>query len=226
MDLTDSVYHCCFLRDTDNQKRPITPFLMSTENHMDLGTVPGHLPELIQVEEIVIAQAHVQMLVKRVCGHQYQYIGHCVIFLQNIVQTVDILPNLLAELDIVLLQPPESLTNDTQYQQQFRTDFWICHRCILTWLHFLKANHPDYCYITISADCIVALPVDDDVSSSVVYITDDILSLDRPEGPIDILLNTQSAVLSLDQDTIEANLILEGITGYRLPITGLLAPSI
>jgi hypothetical protein len=116
MDLTDSVCHCCFLRDTDNRKRPITPFLMSTENHMDPGTVPGHLPELTQVEEMVIAQAHVQMLVKRVRGHQYQYTGHCVTFLQNIVRTVDILPNLPAELDIVLLRPPESLTDDTRYQ--------------------------------------------------------------------------------------------------------------
>jgi hypothetical protein len=70
MDLTDrGVCHRCFLRDTDNRKQPVTPFLMSTENHMDPGTIPGHLPELTQVEEIVIARAHVQMLVKRVCGH-------------------------------------------------------------------------------------------------------------------------------------------------------------
>jgi hypothetical protein len=63
------------------------------------------------------------------------------------------------------------------------------------------------------------------VSSSVVCITDDTLSLDGPEGPIDTPPNTQSVVLSLDQDTIEANLILEGITGRKLP-SGLLVPSI
>jgi hypothetical protein len=45
------------------------PFLMSIENNMDPGTVPGYLLELIQVEEIVIARAHVQMLVKRVRGY-------------------------------------------------------------------------------------------------------------------------------------------------------------
>jgi hypothetical protein len=39
---------------------------MFAENNIDPGVVPSHLPELSQVEEIVIAQAHVQMLVKRV----------------------------------------------------------------------------------------------------------------------------------------------------------------
>jgi hypothetical protein len=46
MDLTDSVCHQCFLRDTDNRKRPVTPFLMSADNHMDPGVVPSHLLEL------------------------------------------------------------------------------------------------------------------------------------------------------------------------------------
>jgi hypothetical protein len=69
MDLKESVYHQCFLRDTDNRKRPVTPFLMSVENNIDPGVVPSHLLELSQVEEIVITWAHVQMLVKRVRGH-------------------------------------------------------------------------------------------------------------------------------------------------------------
>jgi hypothetical protein len=59
----------------------------------------------------------------------------------------------------------------------------------------------------------------------VIYITDNTLGLDRPKGPIDTPPNTQSVVLSLDQDTIEANLILKGITG-RKPPSGLLVPSI
>jgi hypothetical protein len=147
---------------------------------MDPGVVPAYLPELTQVEEMVIARAHVQMLVKRVRGHQYHYTGHCVTFLQNIVRTVDVLPNLPSELDIVLLRPPERLADDTRYRRQFRTDFRVRRGCILTWLRFLKANHPDYRHITISADRIAALPVDDDVSSSVICITDDTLGLDTP----------------------------------------------
>jgi hypothetical protein len=201
---------------------------MSVENNMDPGTVPGHLPELTQVEEMVIARAHVQMLVKRVRGHQYHYTGHCVTFLQNIVRTVDVLPNLPEELDIVLLRPPEHLADDTRYRRQFRTDFRVRRGCVLTWLRFLKANHPDYRYITISADRIAALPVDDDVSSSVICITDDTLGLDIPAELTELTdapPNSQSAVLSLDQDTTEANLILEGITGCKSP-SSLPAPSI
>jgi ATP-dependent DNA helicase PIF1 len=226
MDLKEGICHRCFLRDIDNRKRPVTPFLMSADNHMDPGIVPGHLPELTQVEEMVIARAHVQMLVKRVRGHQYHYTGHCVTFLQNIVRTVDVLPNLPSELDIVLLRPPESCTDDLRYRRQFQTDFRVRRGSILAWLRFLKANHPDYRYITISTDRIAALPVDGDVSSSVTCITDNTLGLDGPVELINAPPNSQSVVLSLDQDTTEANLILEGITGRKPPSTGLPAPSI
>ena len=88
---------------------------MSADNNMDPGIVLSHLPELTQVEEMVITRAHVQMLVKRVRGHQYHYTGHCVTFMQNIVRTVDVLPNLLSELNIVLLRPLEYYTDDPRY---------------------------------------------------------------------------------------------------------------
>jgi hypothetical protein len=88
---------------------------MSAENDMDPGIVPADLLELTQVEEIVIARAHVQMLVKRVRGHQYYYTGYCVTFMQNIVRTVDVLPSLPSELNIILLQPLVNHTDDLQY---------------------------------------------------------------------------------------------------------------
>jgi hypothetical protein len=69
MALKEGICHCCFLRDTDNRKRSIIPFLMSIENNIDLGAVPGHLLELTQVKEIVITWVHIQILVKRVRGY-------------------------------------------------------------------------------------------------------------------------------------------------------------
>jgi hypothetical protein len=54
MALKEGICHHYFLRDTNNQKRSVMPFLISIENNMDLGAVPGYLPELTQVEEIVI----------------------------------------------------------------------------------------------------------------------------------------------------------------------------
>ena len=65
MDLKGGVCHACFLRDKRNQ----SPFLMSAENNMDQGDLPAHLPELTQVEEMIIARSHVQMMVYRYRGH-------------------------------------------------------------------------------------------------------------------------------------------------------------
>jgi hypothetical protein len=65
MDLKNEICHSCFLRDKSNK----TPFLMSVENEMDLGEIPAHLLELTQVEEMIIAQSHVQMMVHCYRGH-------------------------------------------------------------------------------------------------------------------------------------------------------------
>jgi hypothetical protein len=66
------------------------------------------------------------------------------------------------------------------------------------WLYFLKMNHPSYYHITISTNRIAALLVDGDVSSSVIYITNNTLSLDGPVELADAPLTSQSVVLSLD----------------------------
>ena len=65
MNLKDDVCHACLLRDKNN----LTPFLMSVENDMDPGKLPSYLPELTQVEEMIIARSHVQMMVYRYRGH-------------------------------------------------------------------------------------------------------------------------------------------------------------
>ena len=129
MDLKDNVCHACSLRDTRNQ----VPFLMSADNEMDPGDLPAHLPKLIQVEEMIIARSHVQMMVHRYRGHQYHYSGHCVSFMQNMVKTVDVLPNLPAELDIVVVRPSDHVVDgDPRYQRQFRSDFRMRRGRIIT----------------------------------------------------------------------------------------------
>ena len=101
MALKDTVCHSCCLRD----KKVRVPYLMSADNEMDPGSVPDYLPELSQLEEMIIARSHVQMMVFRYRGHQYHYSGHCVSFMQSTVKTVSVLPNLPAELDVVLIWP-------------------------------------------------------------------------------------------------------------------------
>lgn len=107
MALKDTICHKCYLRDPKNCR----PYLMSADNNMDPGAVPDDLPLLTQIEEMIIARSHVQMVLFRYRGHQYHYSGHCVSFMQNIVKTVTVLPNLLTDLDIVLVRPPQTDQN-------------------------------------------------------------------------------------------------------------------
>jgi len=107
MALKDTVCHRCYLRDPKDRR----PYLMSAENEMDPGSVADILPELTQVEEMIIARSHVQMVLFRYRGHQYHYSGHCVSFMQNTVKTVTVLPTLPADLDIVLVRPPDTGQN-------------------------------------------------------------------------------------------------------------------
>ena len=143
MDLKDGICHSCFIRD----KWVKVPFLMSAENQMDPGVFPDHLPALTQIEEMIITRSHVQMVLYHYRGHQYHYSGHCVSFMQNIIKTVDILPNLPSELDVVVLRPPDHADNEIRYRHQFRSDFRVRKGHIITWLRFLKArlsNHTPY----------------------------------------------------------------------------------
>jgi ATP-dependent DNA helicase PIF1 len=103
--------------------------------------------------------------------------------MQNIIKTVDVLPNLPSELDVVVLRPSDHVENETRYQYQFRSDFRVRKGHIITWLRFLKANHPGYRDITISPDRLQSLPADDDVSSSFATITDEARNLPRQQSP-------------------------------------------
>ena len=130
MNLKDGICYACFLQN----KRGQTPFLMSAENQMDPGVLPAHLTVLTQIEEMVIARSHVQMVLYCYHGHQYHYSGYCVSFMQNMVKTVNVLPNLPSELDIVILRPLDYVENETRYRHQFRSDFRVRKNHIITWL--------------------------------------------------------------------------------------------
>src|SRR6195952_3364640 len=226
MDLRETVCHRCFLRD----KRGQTPWLMSEENNMDPGEVPAYLPELTQIEEMIIARSHVQMMIYRYRGHQYHYTGHCVSFMQNTVKTVDVLPNLPAELDVVVLRPSDGMVqDDLRYQRQFRSDFRVRKGRIITWLRFLKEHHPDYRYINISSDRIDALPIDDDISSSFTSILDCNVAQESQDQPVPAELpppNSQSMVPNLNITTTETDIIMLEITGQKRTPSSLPAPSI
>ena len=100
MRLKDGVCdRCNGTRDKGNK----SPYLMSDDNEIDPGEVPGHLPKLSQVEEMLISCAHVHLEARQVRGHQYQYTGHTVCFMNNTTKLYDTLPLLPHQLDLLLL---------------------------------------------------------------------------------------------------------------------------
>ena len=217
MDLSDNICRSCILKDKNGEM----PYLFSAENQMDPGIVPAHLPALTQIEEMVIARSHVQMMIKRYRGHQYHYTGHCVSFAQEIVKTVSILPNLPEELDIILLRPSRHALDSNRYQRQFQHDFRVRKGNILTWLRYLKIHHPDYHHIQISANRIETLPDDGDVSHllPVLDINDD-EDLDLQEGVPDMegdlqLPNFESTIPNSFANDTEVNQILQELTGQK-----------
>ena len=143
--------------------------------------------------------------------------------MQNTVKTVDVLPNLPAELDIVVLRPSDRVVkDDPRYQRQFRSDFRVRKGRVMTWLGFLKAHHPDYQHVMISSDRIDALPADEDVSSSFAAIVNDQLEEVQDQPPTSAELpppNSYSMVPNLNITTTEVDLIFEEIAGQKRPLT-------
>jgi len=146
------------------------PFLMSTDNNIDPGDCNESLPELSQLEEMCIIRAYVHMLIKRVRGYQFHYTGHCVSFIQSNIKFINTLPLLPEDIDIILLQPSSSNLQDPRYRRQFERDFRVRRGVIITWLQYLKQNHPDYYYITISIDNLSQLPDDGDATDRILTI--------------------------------------------------------
>jgi hypothetical protein len=133
---------------------------------------------------------------------------------------------------VLILRPSEAPIDDSRFQRQFLHDFRVHGEAVLIWLTFLKAHHPDYQYITISTDRLQALPVDGDVSASMVTITKS--SMDDP-GPVSAVSierdlpppNSSSMVLNTNSDSIEQDQIFQEFTGRRRTVPGFLpAPSI
>jgi hypothetical protein len=152
------------------------------------------------------------MMIKRYRGHQYHYTGHCVSFAQEIVKTVSTLPNLLEELDIILLQPLRHALNNNQYRRQFQHDFQVWKSCILIWLQHLQAHHLDYQHIVISTKRINKLPDDGDVSHLLLVL--DVGDNDeRPDLQEEVLgvednsqlPNSESTIPNSSADVTEVN---------------------
>jgi hypothetical protein len=73
------VYKAC-IKDADSLKDPTLPPLFSNSNGLNLGPVPGFLPILTAVEELLITRVYIYLQVMRIHGQQYRYTGYICCF--------------------------------------------------------------------------------------------------------------------------------------------------
>ncbi|KAH7109321.1 hypothetical protein B0J13DRAFT_462980 [Dactylonectria estremocensis] len=57
----------------DKERAPNQPYFFSAANNLDFGEVPGNLPDLTMVGEMLIVRIHVHVKVLQVRGAQYKY---------------------------------------------------------------------------------------------------------------------------------------------------------
>ena len=75
------------IKDANSLKDSTLPSLFGDSNGLDPGPVPGFLPILTAVEELLIARVYVHLQVVRVRGQQHRYTGHVCCFGQNTPKT-------------------------------------------------------------------------------------------------------------------------------------------
>ncbi|KLJ09471.1 hypothetical protein EMPG_15105 [Blastomyces silverae] len=115
MNLKDDV--CAHCHTVDSQQLPDEPFLFSKENNLDPDNLDPDLPDLSQVEEMLISHMHVSIEVCQVREHQYKYKDHIISFLRDTGCVYDALPLLPKNLDVIILKPSNSESNPRlQYQ--------------------------------------------------------------------------------------------------------------
>ncbi|KAH7120188.1 hypothetical protein B0J13DRAFT_457544, partial [Dactylonectria estremocensis] len=65
----------CITGSRDKERAPNEPYF-SAANNLDFGEVPGNLPDLTMIEEMLIARVHVHVKTLQVRGAQYKYHRH------------------------------------------------------------------------------------------------------------------------------------------------------
>jgi hypothetical protein len=100
--------------------------LFGMANNLDPRPMPPHLPALTSTEEQLIAKVHVHMEMRQLRGQQYKYKGHICHFSVNVGRVFNWLPLLPEDLDIIIVKPPASDTdNPDAITRQFRKDYKV-----------------------------------------------------------------------------------------------------
>ena len=182
MRLQAGVCHRC--RGRDKGKTEELPFLISTANFTDPGSIPDDLPKLTQVEEMLIARVHVFVEIRQVRGQQYKYSGHVCNFLRDIGKVYTRLPLLPENLEMVIIRPANTATAPG-LSRQFRQDYRVRREAVWQWLQFLKTNHPGYRDIGLDHSVLGRLPIDgnvmDQIAAHDLPAEEDSIDIDLPD---------------------------------------------
>jgi len=155
----------------DALKNPALPPLFGESNGLNPGPVPGFLPILTAVEELLIARVYVHLQVVRVRGQQHRYTGHVCCFGQNTLKTWRQLPRLPTELDILVVKPI-AVEGGEYLSQRFTKRYTVRRSAIARWLYFLKVNHPDYRDVEICSTRLTSLPENGSILDQLPYINE------------------------------------------------------
>ena len=69
-----------YIKDVNSLKDPTLPSLFGKSNRLNLGPIPGFLPILTTVEELLIACIYIYLQVVYIRGQQYYYTGYICCF--------------------------------------------------------------------------------------------------------------------------------------------------
>jgi hypothetical protein len=159
------------IKDADKLKDPTLPPLFGESNGLNPGPVPGFLPILTTVEELLIARVYVHLQVVRVRGQQHRYTGHVCCFSQNTPKTWRQLPRLPTELDILVVRPA-AVEGGEYLSRRFTKRYTVRRSAIAQWLYFLKVNHPNYRDVEICSTWLTSLPENGSVLDQLPHINE------------------------------------------------------
>ena len=136
----------CF---AESKKKNFTIHRFSSDNDMDPGIYPRHMPRLSYIEQILLALAHPVTNVWRVAGGQWKGGSvHCISFFQDPSALFTQIPCLPADLKVVIIKKcGQMLANHAE----FKVDVDRLQR----WMSFLLANNKWYRHkVTVNLDAI------------------------------------------------------------------------
>ena len=110
-------------------------------NNMYPGPGANHLPELTQMEEMLISPVHALIQLWQIRGGQYKYTGHTCNFPRDNMVFHNTVPLLPEECDIIIMRRAGDNAGSNEAVHQ---DFQVRRGAIQAWLQYLEVHHPTF----------------------------------------------------------------------------------